>query len=1085
MNVTARPTLVVAGEETVATGEPLTLDASDSTDDGRIARIAWDRGGDGAVDATGETATFAFPDDGTYDIRVTATDDRGVTAVRNHSVVVTNREPTARIDSPREPTVGEAATFDAGGSGDRDGTVERYAWDFDGDGATDATGQRVTHAFDGAGYRTVSLTVTDDDGATDTTAREVYVNAPPEAAAATDGPVKTFETATLSAADSADTDGEITAYEWEIGGRTASGETATVSFPDNGTYEGTLTVTDDDGATDTTAVSLTVRNRVPNATFEYGPAVPTVGEAVSFDATLSSDRDGELVATEWRFGDGTAASGSTVTHTFGTPGNYTVEVRVTDDDGATDTTTREIHVNAPPEAVLDAPRTALTGQEVVLDAANATDPDGEIVDYDWDLAGTADSAGDTAVARFADDGNYTLSVTVTDDHGATDTENVTVRIRNRPPNVTLARVTERTVPGDSVAVAGTTVSLRATATDADGSVDAFALASNLSAAGIDPAWVSQENGTVVAEFTVPLENATDRRFRFTAEDDDGAGSEAVVDVPVNAPPTVEFDAPERATVGEPFTVDSTATDPDGNLTSHKWTVLDGQGRTIANATGETATFEVGYTTTVEVVHRVTDDDGTTRSDGAPVSIEEPNVTVQIQSEQFLNGHLVTLEGHLEGRNDEDVPYESAQWDVGDKSPAVKKGYSTALFADEPINTSARVTFDRGNGTRGAETRVVTEPTQPELTAEWAVGDLLSAGQTCSICVRNGGVEDVVRTDRHVYVLTSNDTAGRVSAVERGTGSVQWTTTVGEAWELVPSSGGILATGYESGVQRLDATTGSVTWTYRANVEVVRVDDGRAFFTEYDQRTDATTLVALDTATGDRMLERTYREYPEVTGTDRGIAVAVNGTLEILSWDGDRLWRTDTVIRNPDITARHGRIYARSYDGNLTVYDEESGDRVREFDQVELVNPTRNGVVLARYSGNGSATVEKWNRSADTREWRQDVRVNNGYSLTTLSVSDGRVALLYEPTDDGQKLLRIDRGTGTVVDRRRSPVEYAYRLRQFGNVTVVGSESGLWYVRDDGSSVTVRDVPYPAVPTSDGLLAPTEQGLVRVTVDRLE
>lgn len=62
---------------------------------------------------------------------------------------------------------------DGSASSDPDGTVASYAWEF-GDGAT-ATGETATHMYSEAGTYTVSLTVTDDDGATDTTTREVTV----------------------------------------------------------------------------------------------------------------------------------------------------------------------------------------------------------------------------------------------------------------------------------------------------------------------------------------------------------------------------------------------------------------------------------------------------------------------------------------------------------------------------------------------------------------------------------------------------------------------------------------------------------------------------------------------------------------------------------------------------------------------------------------------------------------------------------------------------------------------------------------------------------------------------------------------
>ena len=85
-----------------------------------------------------------------------------------------NQAPTAAFASS---CAGLVCTFDASGSADRDGTVTGYAWNF-GDGTT-GTGVRVNHTFPADGSRPVTLTVTDDDGATGQTVRTVTVTAPP------------------------------------------------------------------------------------------------------------------------------------------------------------------------------------------------------------------------------------------------------------------------------------------------------------------------------------------------------------------------------------------------------------------------------------------------------------------------------------------------------------------------------------------------------------------------------------------------------------------------------------------------------------------------------------------------------------------------------------------------------------------------------------------------------------------------------------------------------------------------------------------------------------------------------------------
>ena len=70
--------------------------------------------------------------------------------------------------------------------------------------------------------------------------------------------------------------------------------------------------------------------------------------AVAFDARGSSDGDGTVAAWAWDFGDGTTGTGSTASHTYPAAGDYTVRLTVTDDDGASGTTTQSVTVTAPP-----------------------------------------------------------------------------------------------------------------------------------------------------------------------------------------------------------------------------------------------------------------------------------------------------------------------------------------------------------------------------------------------------------------------------------------------------------------------------------------------------------------------------------------------------------------------------------------------------------------------------------------------------------------------------------------------------------------------------------------------------------------
>lgn len=103
----------------------------------------------------------------------------------------------------------------------------------------------------------------------------------------------------------------------------------------------------------TPPVSTVTGNQSPTASFT---AYPTSGVApleVSFNASSSSDSDGSIVSYAWDFKDGNTGNGLTINHTFSSAGSYNVELTVTDNEGATDSTTKTITVTETPNQSSD------------------------------------------------------------------------------------------------------------------------------------------------------------------------------------------------------------------------------------------------------------------------------------------------------------------------------------------------------------------------------------------------------------------------------------------------------------------------------------------------------------------------------------------------------------------------------------------------------------------------------------------------------------------------------------------------------------------------------------------------------------
>ena len=142
---------------------------------------------------------------------------------------------------------------------------------------------------------------------------------------------------------------------------------------------GDLFYPDFDGGT-IRRVTYTSANQPPDAVATANPTTGPAPLTVSFDGTGSSDPEGRPLSYTWDLnGDGTFgdATGATATYTYSIAGAYTASLRVTDNQGASDTDSVTITVgNTPPTATIDAPAAGTTWKvgDVINFSGHATDP---------------------------------------------------------------------------------------------------------------------------------------------------------------------------------------------------------------------------------------------------------------------------------------------------------------------------------------------------------------------------------------------------------------------------------------------------------------------------------------------------------------------------------------------------------------------------------------------------------------------------------------------------------------------------------------------------------------------------------------
>ncbi len=601
-------------------------------------------------------ATHTYGDNGVYTVTLTVEDDDGGVTVAHTTVTVDNVDPTI-IDMSNDGPLDEGGVLTGTATATDQGSDDlTFTWDW-GDGTIDAithynsgaspdpypspninpitANDVASHTYADNGTYTVTVTVRDDDGGSATQQFDVQVsNVDPTLDAAdnqTAAEGALFTMAQMMFSDPGFTSptagtNETFTYDIHWGDNTAEADLAPSSvtngnvgiattgtiddshtYADNGTYTVTVIVRDDDGGSATQQFDVLVSNVDPtldtadNQTAAEGALFP-MAQMMFSDPGFTSPTAGtsETFTYDIDWGDNTLETGlapSTVTngsagvpstgtiddsHTYADNGTYTVTVTVYDDDGGNATQQFDVQVsNVAPTLDSAANQTAAEGALFTMTQMTFSDPGFTSVtagtsetftyDIDWgddtaetDLAPSTVTNGSVGVPStgtiddshtYADNGSYTVTVTLTDDDGGLDTASFTVTVTNVAPTldagpdlvgedavaegafITLAPATFSD-PGFDFAPAGTKEDFTATIDWGDGTSEPAAEITLIEAPGSEGALTT---GTIQAEHAYG-DNGT-YSVTVTVHDDDGGVATDTFQVKVlNVAPTIVPDS---------------------------------------------------------------------------------------------------------------------------------------------------------------------------------------------------------------------------------------------------------------------------------------------------------------------------------------------------------------------------------------------------------------------------------------------------------------------------------------------------------------------------------------------------------------
>ncbi|MBI5431447.1 MAG: PKD domain-containing protein [Planctomycetes bacterium] len=294
------------------------------------------------------------------------------------------------------------------------GVPSAWTWDF-GDGTT-STEQNPTHTYAALGSYTVTLGVTNALGSDATTVTDcVLVDVVPPIAdftASTHGGTSplTVQFTDLSAG------GAPTAWAWSFG----DGQTSTLQHPSHvyttsGYFSVTLTASNAYGSDTSTQTNCVIVDFIPPIASFSGQ--PTSGNAPFVVDFTDESTGGAPTSWYWNFGDGGAAVVPDPSHTYTTPGTYSVRLTATNVYGSTFLDrVAYIQVGQGPPIVADFVASPTTGSGPLT--VQFTDLSvGNVIAWEWDFGDDTTSTAQNPTHTFTSPGEYDVSLQVTDPNG--------------------------------------------------------------------------------------------------------------------------------------------------------------------------------------------------------------------------------------------------------------------------------------------------------------------------------------------------------------------------------------------------------------------------------------------------------------------------------------------------------------------------------------------------------------------------------------------------------------------------------------------------------------------------------------------
>ena len=164
-----------------------------------------------------------------------------------------------------------------------------------------------------------------------------------------------------------------------------------------------------------------------------GPYVGNANQALAFNGSGSTAPSGKtLTSFAWIFGDGSTGTGASTAHVYTVAGNYSATLTVTDNSGATGSSSVAVQIITAPVSRPGGPYTGKVGTAVSFNGSASTAPPGQLLGFAWNFGDGSTGSGATPSHTYGSACTCTVTLTVTDDTAGTSLATTTATIAAGP-----------------------------------------------------------------------------------------------------------------------------------------------------------------------------------------------------------------------------------------------------------------------------------------------------------------------------------------------------------------------------------------------------------------------------------------------------------------------------------------------------------------------------------------------------------------------------------------------------------------------------------------------------------------------------